>query len=76
MEKDESIECVRLLLEAGANPNISAGDKYQHYVRKTRYICCYLGAWLLVDMVYVAEIMIRDESIECVRLLLDAVRGN
>ena len=35
MEKDESIECVRLLLEAGANPNISAGDKYQHYVRKT-----------------------------------------
>ena len=32
MERDESIECVRLLLEAGADPNISAGDKYQNYV--------------------------------------------
>ncbi|XP_022107622.1 leucine-rich repeat serine/threonine-protein kinase 1-like isoform X2 [Acanthaster planci] len=30
-EREESIECVRLLLEAGADPNIAAAERYNYY---------------------------------------------
>ncbi|XP_038076820.1 leucine-rich repeat serine/threonine-protein kinase 1-like [Patiria miniata] len=30
-EREESIECVRLLLDAGADPNIAAAEKYNYY---------------------------------------------
>ncbi|XP_071801091.1 leucine-rich repeat serine/threonine-protein kinase 1-like isoform X3 [Asterias amurensis] len=30
-EREESIECIRLLLESGADPNIAAADKYNFY---------------------------------------------
>ena len=33
-EREESIECVRLLLESGADPNIAAADKYNFYVSR------------------------------------------